>query len=192
MRNAGRIRRPPLHARLLAEIKSPAICWEAKTSLSAGAYSLKQALMWQNLSEPLTLWGEAGAALGLLVDFWRLRQAPSPVAAHPVCRSPGATPQRQGELGHGIVKNICAERQRQPCKYGKHLPGLALHSTHARWAMRVGGLTQGPQKRCNALREALQRNTGPSLPLQSLSSCQLKGLENHYEIQELAFGFCKL
>ncbi|EOA95428.1 hypothetical protein Anapl_10999 [Anas platyrhynchos] len=50
MQNAGRIQRPPLHARLLAEIKSLAICWEAKTSLSAGASSLEQALMWQSLS----------------------------------------------------------------------------------------------------------------------------------------------
>lgn len=192
MRNAGRIQRPPLRVRLLAEMKSPAICWEAKTSLSAGAYSLEQVLTWRNLSEPLTLWGEAGAALGLLGDFRWLRQAPSPAAAHPVCRSPGATPQPRVELGHRIVKNICAERQCQPCKRGKHLPGLALHSTHERWAMGAGGLTQGTQKRRKALHQALQRSTRPSLPLQSLSSCQLKGLENHYEIQELAFGVCKL
>lgn len=177
MQNAGRIRRPPLRARLLAEIKSLAICWEAKTSLSAGAYSLEQALMWQNLSEPLTLWGEAGAAPGLAVDFWRLHQAPNPAAARLVCRSPGATPWPQGELGHGRVKNICAERQHQPCKRGKRLPSLALHSTRERWAMGVGGLSQGPQKRWKALWEALQRNSRPSLPLQSLRLPQLKGLE---------------
>lgn len=176
MQNAGRIRRPPLRARLLAEIKSPAICWEAKTSLSAGAYSLEQALMWQNLSEPLTLWGEAGAAPGLAVDFWRLHQAPNPAAARPVCCSPGATPWPQGELGHGRVKNICIERQHQPRKHGKRLPSLALHSTHERRAMGVGGLSQGPQKRWKALCEALQRNSRPSLPLQSLRSRQAQRL----------------
>lgn len=74
--------------RLLAEIKSLAICWEAKTSLSAGAYSLKQGLMWQNLSEPLTLWGEAGPALGLLRDFGgfaegRVQQLPTHSATAP-------------------------------------------------------------------------------------------------------------
>lgn len=32
--------------------------------------------MWQNLSEPLTLWGEAGAALGLLRDFGGFAEGP--------------------------------------------------------------------------------------------------------------------
>lgn len=129
MRNAGRIRRPPLRARWLAEIKRPAICWEAKTSLSAGAYSLKQALMWQNLSELLTLWGEAGTDPGLSRDFWWLHQAPRPAAAYPVCWSLRETPWTQGELGHRTGREICMERQHQPCKCGKRLPSVALHST---------------------------------------------------------------
>lgn len=43
------MQRPPLQARLLAETKSLAICWELKTPLSACAYNLRQALMWQSL-----------------------------------------------------------------------------------------------------------------------------------------------
>lgn len=44
--------------------------------------------MWQNLSEPLTLWGEAGAALGLLRDFGgfaegRVQQLPTRSATAP-------------------------------------------------------------------------------------------------------------
>lgn len=193
MQSAGRIRRPPLRARLLAEIKSPAICWEAKTSLSAGAYSLEQVLMWQNLSEPLTLWGEAGAAPGLAVDFWWLCQAPNAAAARPVCRSPGATPWPEGELGHGRVKNICSERQHQPCKRGKRLPSLALHSMRERpgnggWWLE----SRAPEEMESSLWSSPEKLSAfPSLTKSEVTSSS-KAWKNHYETQELAFGVCKV
>lgn len=81
MWNAGSIPRPPLRQRLRAEIKSPAICWEAKTSLSTGAWSLEQALMWQSLSELLILWGKVCSAPGVREKI---------LQSFPACRSQAA------------------------------------------------------------------------------------------------------
>lgn len=190
LENAGRIQRPPLHARLLAEIKSLAICWEAKTSLSAGAYSFEWALMWQSLSEPLALWGEAGATPGLPGDFWWLSQVPSPAAARLVCHSPGATSQPPAGLGHGIVKNICTEKQHQPCKHGKCLQIWLCPAPMSSGQWGLAGWHEGPKRDGKPFMKLFGETL--DLPSWSLSSCQLKVFENHYEIQELSSGVCKL
>lgn len=156
MQNAGRIQRPPLHARLLAEIKSLAICWEAKTSLSAGASSLEQALMWQSLSTIYSL----GRSLCSSRVFQgtvhssaecRVQQLPARSAAAQV---PHHNPEQSCNIGESKISALKDSNIHE--KVGRAFPGW--HRA-ARASCAAGSSTHGSQKRWKAPHGALWRNT---------------------------------
>lgn len=156
MQNVGRIQRPPLHARLLAEIKSLAICWEAKTSLSAGASSLKQALMWQSLGTTYS----SGRSLrsprvcrGTVHSSAKCRaqQLPAPSAAAQV---PRHGPEQSWDMGESKISAL--KDTNSHVKVGRAFPGWHRASCAA------GSSTHGSQKRWKAPLGALWRNTAHS------------------------------
>lgn len=160
MQNAGRIQRPPLHARLLAEIKSLAICWEAKTSLSAGASSLKQALMWQSLS---TTYYSLGRSLrsprvcqGTVHSSaeCRVQQLPARFAAAQV---PHHSPEQSCDTGESKISALKDSNSHE--KVGRAFPGW--HRA-ARASCAAGSSTHSSQKRWKAPHGALWRNAAHS------------------------------